>query len=112
MLMLSLNPGSSTLKFALYRDDVLVTRDVIEVDARGIGRAAADVISRHPADGIGCRVVHGGARFVGPVRVDEAVLAEIRALAELAPLHNPLAADVLTAARTIVPQTPLVAVVD
>jgi len=110
--VLSLNPGSSTLKFALFRDGEPVNRDVVEVDARGITHAAEEVISRHPADAIGCRVVHGGARFTAPVRVDDAVLTEIRKLAELAPLHNPLAADVLAAAQRLAPQTPLVAVFD
>ncbi|MCQ4159301.1 acetate/propionate family kinase [Roseomonas sp. GC11] len=38
---------------------------------------------------IGHRVVHGGARFTGPVRVDAAVLAELEALVPLAPLHQP-----------------------
>src|SRR2546423_10121888 len=98
MLILSLNPGSSTLKFALYRDDALVTKDVIEVDARGIVRAAADVITRHPADGIGCRVVHGGARFVAPVRADEAVLAGRPPPPHAAPPHTPLAAPAVDAA--------------
>jgi acetate kinase len=35
------------------------------------------------------RVVHGGERFVEPVRVDAQVLAQLDALAPLAPLHQP-----------------------
>jgi acetate kinase len=35
------------------------------------------------------RVVHGGERFVDPVRVDAKVLARLDALAPLAPLHQP-----------------------
>jgi acetate kinase len=37
----------------------------------------------------GHRVVHGGAQFTGPVRVDERVLAELDRLTPLAPLHQP-----------------------
>jgi acetate kinase len=37
----------------------------------------------------GHRVVHGGPRFAAPVRIDEAVLVEIRRLIPLAPLHQP-----------------------
>jgi acetate kinase len=37
----------------------------------------------------GHRVVHGGLRFDRPVLVDEAVLAELRTLIPLAPLHQP-----------------------
>ena len=38
---------------------------------------------------IGHRVVHGGAQFSSPVRVDTAVLQELQALCPLAPLHQP-----------------------
>lgn len=37
----------------------------------------------------GHRVVHGGTRFLQPVRIDDAVLAELEALIPLAPLHQP-----------------------
>jgi acetate kinase len=38
---------------------------------------------------IGHRVVHGGARFSAPVRIDDEVRVAIRELCALAPLHNP-----------------------
>ncbi|MBV5324194.1 MAG: acetate/propionate family kinase [Rhodospirillaceae bacterium] len=38
---------------------------------------------------IGHRVVHGGADFAGPIRIDDQVLARIAALTSLAPLHQP-----------------------
>src|SRR5690606_5660460 len=40
-------------------------------------------------DAIGHRVVHGGADFAGPARIDDSVLARITALTPLAPLHQP-----------------------
>lgn len=40
-------------------------------------------------DAVGHRVVHGGAQFRDPVRIDAGVLEAIRELSELAPLHNP-----------------------
>lgn len=111
MAVLALNPGSSTLKFALYDDERLIDKGVVEV-TEGMGKAAAEVIARQPVDAVGCRVVHGGARFVTPVRVDDAVLDEIRALSPLAPLHNPLAVEVLVEARRALPAAPIVAVFD
>jgi acetate kinase len=39
--------------------------------------------------GVGHRVVHGGPRFSGPVVVTPAILAELKALTPLAPLHQP-----------------------
>lgn len=38
---------------------------------------------------VGHRVVHGGAHFAAPVRLDDSILAELRALVPLAPLHQP-----------------------
>jgi acetate kinase len=60
----------------------------------------------------GHRVVHGGARFVEPTRVDEAALAELDALGELAPLHNAVALDTLRAQRELLPGVPAVAAFD
>jgi acetate kinase len=39
--------------------------------------------------GIGHRVVHGGAHYDRPLRVDAAVLADLRRFEPLAPLHQP-----------------------
>lgn len=39
--------------------------------------------------GVGHRVVHGGARFPGPVIIDPQVLEHLRELIPLAPLHQP-----------------------
>jgi len=63
-------------------------------------------------DAVGCRVVHGGARFVEPTRVTPSVLDELRALADLAPLHNPVAVAVLEQVQRSLPETPLIAVFD
>lgn len=38
---------------------------------------------------VGHRVVHGGEKFTGTVKIDESVLREIENLSDLAPLHNP-----------------------
>jgi acetate kinase len=61
---------------------------------------------------LGHRVVHGGAHFSTPVRIDEHVRAELEALAELAPLHNPPALAVIRAAQRRFVGVPHVAVFD
>ena len=43
----------------------------------------------------GHRVVHGGSRYAGPVEIDAAVLAELRALIPFARLHQPLALNAI-----------------
>jgi acetate kinase len=64
------------------------------------------------ADAVGHRVVHGGARFRDPVRIDEEVVAAIRELSTLAPLHNRPALAAIEQAREAVPDVPHVAVFD
>ncbi|MCA8277611.1 acetate/propionate family kinase [Burkholderia sp. AU30280] len=43
----------------------------------------------HRLAAVGHRVVHGGQRFSGPVRVTPAIVAELEKLTPLAPLHQP-----------------------
>lgn len=64
-------------------------------------------------DAVGHRVVHGGQEFREPVLIDDAVMAAIDRLAELAPLHNPGCLAGITGARAVMgAQTPMVAVFD
>lgn len=49
------------------------------------------------------RVVHGGADLVAPVRIDDAVLLEIRRCSPLAPLHNPHNLAAIEALRALAP---------
>jgi acetate kinase len=58
------------------------------------------------------RVVHGGERYTEPVVLDEAVIAEIESLSNLAPLHNPANLEGIRAARHLLPQATHVAVFD
>jgi acetate kinase len=62
--------------------------------------------------GVGHRVVHGGARFAGPVVVTPAVLAELRALTPLAPLHQPHNLAAVYAVSERLPDVPQVACFD
>jgi acetate kinase len=64
------------------------------------------------ADAVGHRVVHGGARFRDPVRIDEEVVDAIRELSTLAPLHNRPALASIEEARRALPAVPHVAVFD
>ncbi len=56
--------------------------------------------------------MHGGERFSAPVLINDAVVAAIRDLSVLAPLHNPANADGIEVARRAFPDVPHVAVFD
>jgi acetate kinase len=68
---------------------------------------------RDAIDAVGHRVVHGGDQFVTAVRIDEAVIAALESLSDIAPLHNPVALSGIRAARKILGESmPMVAAFD
>jgi acetate kinase len=120
--ILVVNCGSSSLKYSLVDVEPQTTVDSGLVERIGESGSVRDhrealdsvLASIDTADitAVAHRVVHGGARFTEPVVVDVAVLDEIRALATLAPLHNPVNAEGIEAARAALPDVPHVAVFD
>ena len=58
------------------------------------------------------RVCHGGLRFNAPAIVDDDVKAEIRRLADLAPMENPFNLRGIEACQRLAPSVPQVAVFD
>ncbi len=114
MRVLVLNSGSSTLKASVLageheRAEASVTvpmkgeADAADALDRVLRELAPDRGGSRQIDAVGHRVVHGGAEFTRTTVIDDAVLARIRALAWLAPLHNPVAARVIEAARAALP---------
>ncbi len=96
--ILVINAGSSSIKYHLIDARSGATRvaghlerigeDAIADHRAGFAQMCAALGDTAP-DAIGHRVVHGGARFTQAVRIDDAVIAGIRAVIPLAPLHNP-----------------------
>jgi acetate kinase len=62
--------------------------------------------------GAGHRVVHGGPRLLQPMRVDAALLEELRGLVSLAPLHQPHNLRAIEAVAKAAPALPQVACFD
>jgi acetate kinase len=65
-----------------------------------------------PVAGIGHRVVHGGVRYAAPVRVDAKVMAALKELIPLAPLHQPHNLAPISTIAEAAPQIPQVACFD
>lgn len=97
-------------------EDEAVDREVDAPDHRAAFARVETALRRAGgAEGlaaVGHRVVHGGERFGGPTRVDAEVLGAIRALAALAPLHNPENALGIEVCLELFPGVPHVAVFD
>ena len=130
--VLVINCGSSSLKFKLLEPDSGVARASGNVEQIGEGSGPSSVPDHEAAlqrafdmladDGVdiqncglvavGHRVVHGGNEFCQPTLLDDTVIAVLKGLSELAPLHNPPALTGIEVARRLLPNVPHVAVFD
>lgn len=62
--------------------------------------------------GAGHRVVHGGTRFAGPVRLDASVVGFLESIIPLAPLHQPPSLAAIAVVSRLAPHLPQVACFD
>jgi acetate kinase len=121
-VILALNAGSSTLKYALYRmgegrEQQLASSSLKTSGANAdalLDRALARLSEQHlpSPTAVGHRVVHGGQSFTAPTRLDAAVLALLEKLVALAPLHLPPALALIRAALRRCPNARHVACFD
>lgn len=113
MRVLTLNPGSASMKAALVVDGAAVAADSWAVaDTVGDEHAIRDVLRRwERPDGVAVRFVHGGSR-AGPQLLDESLLQGLSSLTPLAPLHQPLSLDAARLVHEALPEVPAVACFD
>lgn len=89
--------------------------DSVRTGGDAIGVLAAWLRSRYGGArvlGVGHRVVHGGARFSGPTILNNEILAQLRELIPLAPLHQPHNLAAIEAVFDRLPEVPQVACFD
>jgi acetate kinase len=121
--VLVLNAGSSTLKASVLgaagthaaasvTEPMRGPSEASDALRRALGAIAAQGVDLATVRATGHRVVHGGPDFTRTTLIDDDVLVRIRQLARLAPLHNPVAAEVIAAARTALPDVPHAAAFD
>jgi acetate kinase len=114
--VLALNCGSSSLKYALFEADEQAERALARDEVSGIGgavtdheaaaRAALEELARlrlPTPDAIGHRIVHGGREHTRAERIDDALVASLRELVPLAPVHLPPELRVVEAVRARFP---------
>lgn len=128
--VLVINSGSSSLKFQLVDPEfgVAASTGIVErigeesspvPDHDAALRRAFDMLAGDGVDlntaglvAVGHWVVHGGNTFYRPTVLDDAVIARLHELSELAPLHNPPALQGIEVARRLLPDIAHVAVFD
>lgn len=145
-LILVLNCGSSSIKYALFDGcDGLVPRTALWAGkVEGIGgdapayqetgqppeQISLDMLAPYHAalrlirsrvqqylgdrviQAVVHRVVHGGAKYFEPVRIDSDVLSDLRSYIPLAPLHQPFALEAVDALLDSAPDLPQFACFD
>ncbi|RMF38322.1 MAG: acetate/propionate family kinase [Alphaproteobacteria bacterium] len=129
--ILVLNAGSSSIKFALFDEEMAERHRGLAAGIGGEsfleigGRRQAMPLADHRAalaavlraleeagvrltdlSAAAHRVVHGGARLSAPVRLTPETIAEIAACSPLAPLHNPHNLAAIAALAEIAPDLP------
>lgn len=133
VVILTLNAGSSSLKFAVFDGASPILRGAIDtghkqiqtdttkswpwpygIEADGLTRLLAwidDHDGHAPVSSVGHRVVHGGDR-TGPARVNAGLIADLDALTPLAPLHQPHSLAAIRVLMGTHPHLPQVACFD
>ncbi len=101
MRALVVNAGSTSLKVSLLDPPATETFETLEA---ALARVEDLDVVLH-------RVVHGGAR-TAPALLDDQLVAELRALIELAPLHQPPALELIDRCRAARPDVPQFACFD
>jgi acetate kinase len=113
--VLVVNAGSSSLKLSVLgpANEVTASLDIGAWDGSPDHADLSQFLSAQPGlDAAGHRVVHGGSRFTRAAVIDEAVIAGIADLTDLAPLHQPRAIYGIEAVRAALPGLPNVACFD
>lgn len=113
--ILIVNAGSSSLKLRVLGpgDEVLATHDLPAPAGNVDSEPLVEILDGLPAiDAVAHRIVHGGDRFRGPVRIDAEIESALRELADLAPLHQQKSLAALDAVSAALPDVPAVACFD
>lgn len=115
MRVLVVNAGSSSLKLSLLDEhDHLHHAADVPLQPGHADEAAlrAELKRSGRLDAVGHRIVHGGSELVDPVVIDAAILRQLYALVDLAPLHQPAALHALEVVGRLLPDLPQVGCFD
>ncbi|MBV6623188.1 MAG: acetate/propionate family kinase [Rivularia sp. (in: Bacteria)] len=109
--------GADTVLSQLENKEVIDKQQITASDYSNATQQALKWLDKQEIntkfDVVGHRIVHGANRFNAPVLIDDKVIEDIKALEELAPLHNANAVDVIQATRNLLgKEVPMVAVFD
>jgi acetate kinase len=136
-VLLILNSGSSSLKFAIYRLEDLVVSGKMDGARLHVQGPSGNILADEPlnlqdrqaaldhlfdwlrthgyldaVNAVGFRIVHGGPDYTEPVLIDDDVLDGLRKITALAPDHLPDQIATVERIGQILPNVPAVACFD
>lgn len=89
-----------------HTEGIKIVLDALTNDEYGVIKSLDEI------NAVGHRVAHGGEKFPQSVRINDDVIENIKALCDLAPLHNPGSLQGIAAMQEVIPGIPMVAVFD
>lgn len=89
-----------------HKDAIKLVLDALVDTNHGVISSMDEISS------VGHRVVHGGEKYSESVVIDDAVMESLEECVKLAPLHNPANIIGINACKSLMPNTPMVAVFD
>lgn len=89
-----------------HKDAIKLVLDALVDGTHGV------ISSMDEISAVGHRVVHGGEKYSESVVIDDAVMESLEECVKLAPLHNPANIIGINACKSLMPNTPMVAVFD
>lgn len=99
--IITCNAGSSNIKLAKYNAQTLELSEKLKIST------PSELLSWYKVQkniiAVAHRVVHGGKKFTQPVIIDQQILAELKMLEVLAPLHQPLALGIIASIKALNP---------
>ncbi len=116
-MILVLNCGSQSIKWKLFSEKLkLIKEGSMQVlnanDYQNILESELNKLKDSKILLIGHRVVHGGDKFINPIKITEGVLKELEKINHLAPLHNPYNILGIKICQKIFANSPNIAVFD
>ena len=134
MYLLTINPGSTSAKYALFKNEISITKgefrkkentysfeekQITKKDyshsfeyftnyciAKGHIKFISDIKK------IGIRIVHGGTEFSKPTLINNKSLTKLKEISVLAPLHNPPAINLIEQIHNTNSNIPIIGVFD
>lgn len=108
--ILTHKPGNEKIKIEVpmkdHKDAIKLVLDALVDENHGVIKDMSEI------GAVGHRVVHGGEKYSESVVIDDNVMKELEKCTELAPLHNPPNLVGINACKSLMGDTPMVAVFD